>query len=185
VFTPGTGHRHAARYFSAAATVLSRLGRRGVFVTPYTSQLPDSLPPNIIWQAQVPFSALLPRAAAVVHHGGIGTTAEAFRAGIPQLIVPFAYDQFENGLRAKRIGVADVLLAKRLSCRRMQKQLEGLLVSEQVKQACHAVARKMAQKPEPAWLLDRIEAALFDSQPGASRMTSSTIEEAAPLPATD
>ncbi len=177
VFTPGTGHRHAARYFSAAATVLSRLGRRGVFVTPYPSQVPDPLPGNVFWQAQVPFSALLPRAAAVVHHGGIGTTAESFRAGIPQLIVPFAYDQFENGRRAKRMGVADVLLAKRLSSRRMQKQLARLLVAPEVRQACDAVARRMAQKPDPAWLLDRIEAALFHSQPEAGPSPSSPLED--------
>lgn len=111
----------------------------------------------------MPFASLLPRVAAVVHHGGIGTTADAFRAGTPQLIVPFAYDQFDNGLRAKRLGVADVLLAKRLSVGRMQKRLAHLLVSHDVAQACRAIAQKMAQKHELPWLLDRIEAALFEA----------------------
>ena len=191
VFTPGTGHQHAARQFSTALTALERLGRRGLFVTPHVAQLPDSLPTNVMWQAHAPFSALLQRTAAVVHHGGIGTTAEAFRAGIPQLIVPYAYDQFDNGLRAKQMGVADVLLAKRLSARRMHRQLEQLLSSEQVRQACHAVAQKMARKPDLAWLLDRVEAALFDSRPaGATLMTSSppssTHDEAAQcVPETD
>lgn len=160
VFTPGTGHQHAARYFATAAQALKRLGRRGLFVTPHSAQLPHPLPANILWQAHVPFTVLLPRVAAVVHHGGIGTTAEAFRAGVPQLIVPFAYDQFDNGLRAKRLGVADVLVAKRLSVRRMQRKLAHLVASPEVSRACLAVAEMMQQGPEMPWLLDRIEAAL-------------------------
>jgi rhamnosyltransferase subunit B len=165
VFTPGTGHQHAARYFNTALKALKRLGRRGLFVTPHAAQLPDPLPSSVMWQAHVPFTSLLPRVAAVVHHGGIGTTAEAFRAGTPQLIVPFAYDQFDNGLRAKRLRVADVLLAKRLSVWRMQKQLAHLLDSRDVIQACCTIAQKMAQKPELSWLLDRTEAVLFEINP--------------------
>lgn len=160
VFTPGTGHQHAARYFATAAQALKRLGRRGLFVTPHSAQLPHPLPANILWQAHVPFTLLLPRVAAVVHHGGIGTTAEAFRAGVPQLVVPFAYDQFDNGLRAKRLGVADVLVAKRLSVRRMRKKLAALIASPEASRACDAVAQAMQQGPEMPWLLDRIEAAL-------------------------
>lgn len=163
VFTPGTGHQHAARYFSTALKALKQLGRRGLFVTPHAAQLPDPLPPSIMWLAHAPFASLLPRVAAVMHHGGIGTIAEAFRAGTPQLIVPFAYDQFDNGLRAKRLGVADVLLAKRLSVGRMQKQLAHLLVSRDVLQACSSMAQKMVQKPALPWLLDRAEAALFET----------------------
>ena len=161
VFTPGTGHQHAARYFRTALEALKQLGRRGLFVTPHSAQMPDPLPSSVMWQAHVPFSLLLPRVAAVVHHGGIGTTVDAFRAGTPQLIVPFAYDQFDNGLRAKRLGVEDVLMAKRLSSGRMQKQLASLLNSHDVLQACCAVAQKMAQKPELSWLLEQTEAVLF------------------------
>ena len=165
VFTPGTGHQHAAQYFNTALEALKQLGRRGLFVTPHSAQLPDPLPSSVMWQAHVPFSLLLPRVAAVVHHGGIGTTVEAFRAGTPQLIVPFAYDQFDNGLRAKRLGVGDVLLAKRLSARRMQKQLAHLLDSYDVRRACCTIAQKMAQKPELSWLMEQTEAVLFEISP--------------------
>jgi rhamnosyltransferase subunit B len=48
---------------------------------------------------------LLPQVAALVHHGGIGTTAAALAAGIPQLIAPFAFDQFDNAARTVRLGV--------------------------------------------------------------------------------
>ncbi len=160
IFTPGSGHQHATRYFAAALETLTRLGRRGVLVTSHAAQVPPSLPPSVLWQAHAPFAALLPRVAAIVHHGGVGTMAEAFSAGIPQLVVPFAYDQFDNGLRAKRWGVADVLLAKRLSVRRMTRQLGRLLASQAVHQACAVVAGRMAQSSKESCLLDRVEAAL-------------------------
>jgi UDP:flavonoid glycosyltransferase YjiC (YdhE family) len=52
-----------------------------------------------------PFGALFPRAAAVVHHGGIGTTAQTLRAGVPALVLAFAHDQFDNAARVERLGV--------------------------------------------------------------------------------
>ncbi|MCM2565220.1 glycosyltransferase [Janthinobacterium kumbetense] len=162
VFTPGTGHQHAQRYFSIALDVLRRLGRRGLFLTPHAAQVPQHLPAGVLWQAHAPFAALLPRVAAVVHHGGIGTSADAFRAGIPQLIVPFAYDQFDNGWRAKRLGVGEVLLAKRLSAGRMQRQLARLLAAPEVRLACCELARRMGQGLESARLLDHVEAALAE-----------------------
>ena len=144
VFTPGTGHRHAAAFFDAALLALRRLGRRGIFVTPHAAQLPPALPDSVLWQAHAPFAALLPRVAALAHHGGVSTTADAMRAGIPQLIVPFAYDQFDNGLRAKRLGVAEVLLARRLSGARMHERLRRLLAAPSVRQSCRELAARMA-----------------------------------------
>src|SRR5262249_31774015 len=76
-----------------------RLGRRAVVLTPHREQVPAPLPAGALWLPYVPLAALLPRAAALVHHGGIGTTAEALRAGVPQVIVPLAYDQFDNAAR--------------------------------------------------------------------------------------
>jgi rhamnosyltransferase subunit B len=159
-FTPGTGHRHAADYFAIALQTLQKLGRRGLLITPYAAQVPQDLPPQVMWLAQAPFELLLPRLSALVHHGGIGTTAEAFRAGIPQLVVPYAFDQFDNGLRAKNLGVAQVVLARKLSVRRLQQGLATLLASEQVKQRCAAIASQMRHGPAPAWLVQRVEAAM-------------------------
>ncbi|WP_374422923.1 glycosyltransferase [Chromobacterium sp.] len=160
VFTPGTGHRHAAAFFDAALLALRRLGRRGIFVTPHAAQLPPALPDSVLWQAHAPFAALLPRVAALAHHGGVSTTADAMRAGIPQLIVPFAYDQFDNGLRAKRLGVAEVLLARRLSGARMHERLRRLLAAPSVRQSCRELAARMAGA-EPARSLDCVERALL------------------------
>lgn len=160
VFTPGTGHKHAADYFAAALKVLIRLGRRGLFITPHIDQVPKNLPPQVLWLLKAPFNLLLPRAAALVHHGGIGTTAEAFRSGIPQLIVPFAFDQFDNGLRAKNLGVAEILLAKRMTADNLYKKLKQLLSSKEVASRCIKVAEFSKNGSNSSWLIDRIEVAL-------------------------
>ena len=53
----------------------------------------------------LPFSDVLPRAAMLVYHGGIGTLAQTIKAGIPHLVVPNGHDQFDNGFRIERLGL--------------------------------------------------------------------------------
>ncbi|WP_416136276.1 glycosyltransferase [Aquabacterium sp. A7-Y] len=144
VFTPGTGHRHASAYFASALAATMRLGRRAIFLTPHREQIPSELPDTVLWQAHAPFRALLPRAEALVHHGGIGTTAEALRAGIPQLIVPFAFDQFDNGVRVRELGVGECVKASRASPRRLAKVLGDVLSSSSLGARCAAVAEGFA-----------------------------------------
>jgi rhamnosyltransferase subunit B len=158
-FTPGTGHQHAAKVFATAVETLKRLGRRGLLITPFAAQVPKDLPPNVMWVEQAPFQLLLPRLAALVHHGGIGTTAEAFRAGIPQLIAPYAFDQFDNGWRAHRLGVAEVLLPRQMSERRLRQRLVRLLSSPDVARSCAETAARMA-KASSQPLIDQLEKAL-------------------------
>ena len=59
---------------------------------------------NLTARDFVPMSTLLQHCAAIVHHGGIGTAALAFAAGIPQVVTPFAHDQFDNAQRVAKSG---------------------------------------------------------------------------------
>ena len=158
-FTPGTGHRHASRYFAVALKALERLGRRGLLITSFAEQIPRDLPPGVMWIPHAPFNLLLRRLVALVHHGGIGTTAEAFRSGIPQLIVPFAFDQFDNGSRARRLGVAEMLLTWQMTPRRLADRLTRLLSSAVVSRSCAKVA-ELAQRPAQSSLVECLEEAL-------------------------
>ena len=89
-----------------------------------------------------PFSKLFPRAAIVVHHGGIGTTAQSLAAGVPQLVTPFAHDQFDNAARVVRLGVAEQLYAQRYSLPRLVEKLERLVKdSERKKRALELKGR--------------------------------------------
>ncbi|WP_371831826.1 glycosyltransferase [Massilia cellulosiltytica] len=142
VFTHGTGNTQAAAYFRDAAAAATRLGRRAIFLTPHREQVPADLPPSMLWQDYVPLRALLPQAAALVHHGGIGTTAEALRAGTPQLVVPLAHDQFDNGARVTALGVGASLPAGRLNERRLVRALDGLLAAPGLAARTRAVAAR-------------------------------------------
>lgn len=142
VFTPGTGNRQAGHYFECALRAVRRLGRRAIFLTPHPDQVPSGLPPEVLWQAYLPLRALLPQVAALVHHGGIGTTAEALRAGTPQLVAPLAHDQFDNAARVAALGVGLVLPAARLSATRLEHTLQRLLCSPTAPAQCRAVAAR-------------------------------------------
>jgi rhamnosyltransferase subunit B len=140
VFTPGTGNRQARAYFEHAIEAARLLGERAVFLTPHRDQLPADLPHHVLWQPYVPLRALLPRVAVLVHHGGIGTTAEALHAGTAQLVVPLAHDQFDNGVRVEALGVGLSLPATRLNTRRLVAGLEALLDDDGLHGRCRAVA---------------------------------------------
>ena len=124
VFTPGTGNRQAAHYFRCALDACARRGLRAILLTPHREQLPAHLPTPVLWQDYVPLRALLPHVAALVHHGGIGTTAEALRAGTPQLVVPLAHDQFDNAARVVALGAGASVHAARLDAARLGKALD-------------------------------------------------------------
>jgi len=112
VFTAGTANTTSERFYAESAQACQRLNLRGILVAGQRSQLPGILPPDVVHVSHAAFSQLFPRSAAVVHHGGIGTLSQALRAGIPQLIRPMAYDQFDNASRACRLGVAKELLPR-------------------------------------------------------------------------
>ena len=62
--------------------------------------------------ASAPYYELFPKCRVLVHSGGIGTTAQALRSGKPQVIIPFAFDQFDNAERVVRLGCG-IELSKR------------------------------------------------------------------------
>ena len=74
--------------------------------------LPE-LPEGVVAFDYAPFSLLFPRAAAIVHHGGIGTTGQAMRSGRPSLVMPCAWDQPDNAERAARLGIARTIARNR------------------------------------------------------------------------
>lgn len=128
VFSLGTAVVHAAGdFYEVAAAACLRLGRRGLLLHGPERNRPRHLPPSLAAFPYAPFSVLLPRAAAAVHHGGIGSTAQALRSGRPALIVPHAHDQFNNALRAVRLGTAAMLPRRNLTVPRLERALRALL----------------------------------------------------------
>jgi rhamnosyltransferase subunit B len=132
VFTAGTDTRSPRAFFKQSLKATEILGIRGVFLTRLASQLPKL--PNTIWHENyTSLLRLLPRASVLVHHGGIGTTAQAIRAGIPQLILPERMDQLDNGEHIERLGCG--LMQKNQSEQLMEK-LKTLLAEPKFRAAC-------------------------------------------------
>lgn len=107
VFTLGTAVVHARPdFFPLAAHAAAMAGCRAVLVTGSRDYVPRGLSGNIVTVPYARFSKLFARAGVIVHHGGIGTMAQAMLAGKPTVIVPAAHDQFDNAARALRLGVS-------------------------------------------------------------------------------
>lgn len=143
VITAGTANAVSHAFFAAALRACRLLGMRAIVVTADAAQLPVQLPAGVIHAAYVPFAALLPRAAAFIHHGGIGSVAQAMRAGIAQLIQPMAFDQFDNASRVVQLGVGRELLPRHFQPERVARELTSLLADAAVKSRCKELAETL------------------------------------------
>lgn len=133
VFTAGTAMYHAESFFRAAVDACVRLEMRGILISGSGGQLPLATPSNVRAFAYAPFSQLLPRAKVIVHHGGIGTAAQALKAGLPQVVVPMSFDQPDNAARLERLGVAATLLHRRLDGARLAAVMRTLLARQDLR----------------------------------------------------
>jgi UDP:flavonoid glycosyltransferase YjiC (YdhE family) len=138
-FTLGTGMAHAADFFRTALTACEALGARGLLLTKYPDLIPSGLPATVRHFAFAPYRQLLPLCGAMVHHGGIGTTAAALEAGCPQLILPLAWDQPDNAARVAKLGVGLALGSRRRTSSHLSRAL-GELLAPEYGDRCRAVA---------------------------------------------
>jgi rhamnosyltransferase subunit B len=129
VFTLGSAAFWAADDFYTESVAAARaLGRRALLLIGHELNRPaGGLPEGVAAFEYAPFSELLPRAAATVHHGGVGTTGQALASGRPQLVVPFSHDQFDNGARAARLGAARLLPRAKYNAASAARELKLLL----------------------------------------------------------
>lgn len=151
VVTPGSANRHGRGFLTAAVEACGRLGRRAVLLTPFSDQLPAPLPPSVRHYDYAPFGRLLPRSAALIHHGGIGTVAQGLAAGIPQLVMAMSHDQPDNGSRVQGLGAGKYLYPRAFTPGRVEGLLRTLLTSAAVGEACRACRERIrAQMPAEA-----------------------------------
>jgi UDP:flavonoid glycosyltransferase YjiC (YdhE family) len=127
VFTLGSTAVHDPRgFFEASAEAAGILGRRAVLLTGDNAPR-MRLSPDAIAAPYAPFSEIFPRAAAIVHQGGVGTTAQALRSGRPSLIMPCGFDQPDNGARVRRLGAGSTISRKRYGAKTAARALDRLL----------------------------------------------------------
>jgi rhamnosyltransferase subunit B len=157
VFTAGTGMLHGAHFFLESIQACALSGQRGIVVTPYRQQLPQTLPTNIHYCEHAAFAELFPRASAVVHHGGIGTIAEALAAGAPQLVHPSAHDQPDNAARLEMLGVSHTIKPQAYQAATVAKYLSELVASPEIKQRSKQYAQRINFGAALAQVCDLVE----------------------------
>lgn len=158
VLTPGSANRHAADFFRAGVAACQSLGRRCILLTRFAEQLPAALPSEAMHASYVPLSTLLPRCAAIAHHGGIGTLSQGFAAGIPQVVMPMSHDQFDNAARAERLGVAQEVRRRHITAARAGAELKRLLESSEVRENCERIRQRVGSDAGLCTAADALEA---------------------------
>ncbi|MBP7935545.1 MAG: glycosyltransferase [Phycisphaerae bacterium] len=152
IFSSGSPLHDVQWFLQASAEACRILGRRGILLTPYRQFLPETLPNGVRHFEFLPFKAALPRAAAIVHHGGIGTGSLALAAGVPQLAIPFGLDQPDNAARFKRLGTLLTIRREEYQAPLLAERLHTLLESPEVAARCKECAERLrhVNPAEPA-----------------------------------
>ncbi|MFM9905975.1 MAG: glycosyltransferase [Pyrinomonadaceae bacterium] len=128
VFTLGSAAVMDARdFFDESAKAAKMLGRRAVMLYGRDNEPPKGLSEDIVGFETAPYSLVFPKAACVVHQGGVGTTAQVLRAGVPHLFMPYAHDQPDNAARCQRNGVAEIISRTRYNSSSAAAALKNIL----------------------------------------------------------
>jgi UDP:flavonoid glycosyltransferase YjiC (YdhE family) len=160
VFTLGSAAVTLAHdFYEHAAHAAKMLGCRALLLLGKNPP-PPNLPPAVLAWDYLPYARILPHAAAVVHQGGVGTTAQTLRAGRPMLVVPFAHDQFDNAARVTRLGVGRRLARKNFTADTAARELGRLLSVTRVVDLAAAVGEKIRDENGVQAASEAIEAAL-------------------------
>lgn len=159
-FTPGTAHRHAKKFFQMAIDVCQSLEMPAILATSHSDQLPSRLPATIRGVGYVPLDQVLPHCSAIVHHGGIGTTAHSIASACPQVVLPMAFDQFHNGLRVQQLGLGKMI--SRLNKRALGDALATIVQDSEQATRCQAAAQKTTGRDGAEIAAEKIIACLND-----------------------
>jgi rhamnosyltransferase subunit B len=141
--TPGSAAMDRSRFFLETVKACGRAGVRAMLVTNHPGQLPDNLPPGIRAFSYLPFSSILPRCSALVYHGGIGTLAQAVKAGVPHLVVPNAHDQPDNGQRIVRLGLGLCIDPRKYNEESAARAIGELRGSQRIRDRCREFAPRI------------------------------------------
>jgi UDP:flavonoid glycosyltransferase YjiC (YdhE family) len=143
IFTPGSAGATMHRYFRESVEAVRKLRRRAMLVTNFPEQVPSDLPPYVKTFGYLPFSDLLPHAAMLVYHGGIGTLAQTIKAGIPHLVVPNGHDQFDNAWRIEQLGLGRSVPQTRYRADRVGEAIDAILGNGEGRARCRDYAGRI------------------------------------------
>ena len=145
-------------FYEQAIAASAALGTRALLLTQDRRGVPAHVPAGTFVASYVPYSRVLPRVRAFVHHGGIGTTAQGLRAGVPALVVPRAHDQFNNGLRVTALQAGRMVRRSQLTPDRLVRELGALLHDPALLAGTRALAAALRDEDGAAGAAQRVSA---------------------------
>jgi rhamnosyltransferase subunit B len=150
IVTPGSAGSTMQRFFRESVQAVNDIGARAMLVTNFPEQVPHALPSGTQVFGYLPFSLLLPRSAMMIYHGGIGTLAQGIKAGVPHLVVPHGYDQFDSGWRIEQMGLGHSISETRYRAARAAPLMRRILDDASLAQRCRQYSGRV---DSPAALL--------------------------------
>lgn len=161
VVTAGSAKTEARRFVEPVLEACRNTGRRLLVAGLEPSRMPAEaagLDDRGLAVEFVRYDAVLERCAAIVHHGGIGTTAAALRAGIPQIVRPIAHDHPDHAARIRRLGVGRRLTGRQFGPVSVAEALDELIGDDETTAACIRCATRVRENDALAEAVDVIEA---------------------------
>lgn len=144
-------------FYHQSVAAAKMLGRRAILLVKNPRAVLPDLPAGIVAFSYAPFSQLFPRVAAIIHHGGIGTTGQVIRSGRPSLVMPCAWDQPDNAERVARLGIARIIARNRYEPLRVTAELRRLLEDPGYSQRAAEIATKVRQEDGVTVACDALE----------------------------
>jgi UDP:flavonoid glycosyltransferase YjiC (YdhE family) len=149
VFTAGTGVQDIEKFYRVARSFQAETGRHVFFISRFHHIVSVADSPLFRVLAFVDHALLFPRAAMVVHNGGIGTIAQAMRSAVPQVVVPLVWDQPDNAARIEALGLGQRIELEELSAEQVALALERfeamdrqrLMLAAELVNECSAIAQ--------------------------------------------
>ncbi len=160
VFTLGSAAVMAAGdFYEQSASAAELLNERAVLLVGNDPHNRPSRPlsDKICVAPYAPYSQIFPHASVIVHQGGVGTTAQALRAGKPMLVMPYSHDQPDNARRVRRLGVAKVIRRKQYTAEAAAQKIRRLLENKTYSEKAVEVAGLIAQEDGVRTACDALE----------------------------
>lgn len=155
VTNPGT-------FFEESIAAAKAVKTRAILLTGSLArtELPRSEPEGIFITSYLRFSKIMPRTAAIVHQGGIGTTAQALKAGRPMLVVPWAHDQPDNAARLVRLGVARTVPRARYRAQAVARELSQFISDSRYQSSAAEIGQNIAREDGITTAINAVESFL-------------------------
>lgn len=160
VFTLGSAAVMApGRFFQESLIAAQNLGRRAVLLMGKNPP-PEGLDQSCLVLDYAPYSQLFPKACAIVHQGGIGTTAQGLRSGVPTLVMPYSHDQPDNAKRLEGLGLSRTIPRDRYSADRATAELSQLLSQPTYRSNAETLGQQLSRETGVQGAADAVESLL-------------------------